>query len=259
MKFRVLWRSKNRNMSPTVKETGFNQSDWRFRWRRLWVIRPRTLELLATPIIILSLILFVLSAPASMLRAANQYALARKIEGLIGSELLLMLASSLFAFAVTFMVVAIAGRLTVEIDGVKGRHCKIRYVWHDPETMSVHLDGDFKHLQNEVRERLARDTIFLLEKGVKRIELLSPVLVGKEARVNELERYFHLALQKSPSNATVFIYNKIYGRMMGALLKLGWKVNLKCAKNSKAMPWRTVWSKRPYAEEGVVIEADIKA
>ena len=23
------------------------------------------------------------------------------------------------------------------------RHCKIRYVWHDPETMSVHLDGDF--------------------------------------------------------------------------------------------------------------------
>lgn len=257
MKFRVLWRSKNRDMNPNVKETGFNQSDWRFRRRRLWVMRPRTLELLATPIIILSLILFVLSALASMLRAANQYALARKIEGLIGSELLLMLASSLFAFAVICMVVAIAGRLTVEIDGVKGRHCKIRYVWHDPETMSVHLDGDFKYLQNKVRERLAKDTIFLLEKGVHRIELLSPVLVGKEARINELERYFHLVLQKSQSNATVFICNKIYGRMMGALLKLGWKVNLKCAKNSKAMPWRSILSTRPYAEAGVVIEADI--
>lgn len=255
MKFRALWRSKNRDMNPTVKETSFNQSDWRFRCRRLWVMHPRTLELLATPIEIASLILFALYAPPSILRAANQYALARKIEGLIGGEILLMLASSFFAFAVFCLVVAIAGRLTVKINGGKKRHCKIRYVWHDPGTMSVHLDGDFKYFQNEVRVRLAKDTIFLLEMGVNRIELLSPVLEGKDTRVAELERYFSVILRRSRSNATVFVHKERYGYLMGVLLRLGWKVNLKIAKNSKVMPWREIISTAPYAEVGVVIQA----
>jgi hypothetical protein len=255
MLFRSLLRTKSIDVDGTESiERKFNQGDWRFRYRWMWVMNSRTLELLAVPSAVASLILFALYGSPSILRAANQYALARKIDWIFGVEPLLILASSLLAFAVSCLTVAIASGLKVEIETEKKHKCAVRYVWHDPETISVHLDGDFVNCQEEVEERIKNDSIFLLEVGVNRIELLSPVLVGKDRRVDKLERDFSHFLCERGSNAIAFVQQQRYGYLVGVLIRYGWRVKMKRSKRAKAMPWRTILSTSPYIEAGIVIQ-----
>lgn len=256
MVFRSLSQTQSIDVDGTESnEKKFNQDDWRFRYRWMWVMNPRALELLAVPSAVASLILFALHGLPSILRAANQYTLARRIDWIFGVEPFLVLASSLLAFAAACLTVAIASGLKVKIETEKKYKFAIRYVWHDPETMSVHLDGEFAYCQEEVRERIKSDLIFLLGVGVNRIELLSPVLVGKDRRVDELERDFNQFLCERRSNAIAFAHQKRYGYLVGVLLRYGWRVKMERSKRSKAMPWRTILSTSPYIEAGIVIQA----